>query len=138
MQASDLPSFRIDDMRWQADAACRSADPALFFPNTRPGDTTHIPATVRAMCGRCDVRDDCLAHAIANNEQGIWAATTDNDRHRMTENKKKQRHRDRIRASDHGTTAAYRQHINDHTTPCPPCQQAHDQAQRKRQRRALA
>lgn len=51
-------------------AACRTADPALFFPE--PSDTgTEVQAL--AICARCPVRAQCYARAVDNGEQwGIW------------------------------------------------------------------
>jgi hypothetical protein len=52
-------------------AACRSADPALFFPD--PGDTT-AEAKAAAICAGCPVRTPCYARAVQNGERwGIWA-----------------------------------------------------------------
>ena len=54
--------------RWQYDAACREANPDIFFPE-RGQDIG--PAL--AYCARCTVRDDCLRFAIDNGERlGIW------------------------------------------------------------------
>lgn len=53
---------------WRDDAACKTADPDLFFPE-RGQDIG--PAL--AYCARCTVRDDCLRFAIDNGERlGIW------------------------------------------------------------------
>jgi WhiB family transcriptional regulator, redox-sensing transcriptional regulator len=51
-------------------AACRAADPALFFPE--PGDeATDVAA--KAICAACPVRRACYAGAIARGERwGIW------------------------------------------------------------------
>ena len=54
--------------RWRDRAACRGADPDLFFP--LPGQSAD-PA--RAICAGCHVRAECLALARARREQfGIW------------------------------------------------------------------
>jgi WhiB family redox-sensing transcriptional regulator len=51
-------------------AACRGADPALFFP--APGDSDQ-DARAMAICAACQVRAECLAAARANGERyGIW------------------------------------------------------------------
>jgi WhiB family redox-sensing transcriptional regulator len=51
-------------------AACRTADPALFFPE--PGDTA-AEARAVAICAACPVRAGCYARAAANREQwGVW------------------------------------------------------------------
>jgi DNA-binding transcriptional ArsR family regulator len=52
-------------------AACRTADPALFFPD--PGDT-RAEAQAAAICAGCPVRAQCYARAVQNGERwGIWA-----------------------------------------------------------------
>ena len=51
-------------------AACRTADPALFFPE--PGDTG-AEAQALAVCAGCPVRAQCYARAVENGERwGIW------------------------------------------------------------------
>jgi Transcription factor WhiB len=51
-------------------AACRSADPVLFFPE--PGDTA-AEAQALAVCAGCPVRARCYARAVQNGERwGIW------------------------------------------------------------------
>jgi DNA-binding transcriptional ArsR family regulator len=51
-------------------AACRTADPALFFPE--PGDTG-AEAQAQAVCVGCPVRAQCYAQAVENGERwGIW------------------------------------------------------------------
>jgi hypothetical protein len=52
------------------DAACRAADPVLFFPE--PGDTC-AEAQALAVCAGCPVRAQCYARAVQNGERwGIW------------------------------------------------------------------
>ena len=49
-------------------AACRDADPRLFFPE--PGESD---AEAKAICAACPVRAGCLAAALANRERyGVW------------------------------------------------------------------
>ena len=45
--------------RWEERAACRSADPTIFF-NTRPA---HI-SSAKQICSRCCVQGECLARAL--------------------------------------------------------------------------
>lgn len=64
-----------DRASWQADAACASVDPELFFP--KHGDT--FPA--KRVCAGCPVVVDCLEHAIAHREpSGIWGGLTPDER----------------------------------------------------------
>ena len=51
-------------------AACRTADPALFFPE--PGDA-ETEARAVAICAGCPVRAACYERAVQNGERsGIW------------------------------------------------------------------
>lgn len=101
MSLLDLPAVTLDDLIggicapsdritleealarpvWMADALCR--EPAYaevpFFP------AKHQSAkAAQAVCGRCLVRDDCLAYAIANGiEHGVWGGLTIKARRRL-------------------------------------------------------
>ncbi|WP_223774481.1 WhiB family transcriptional regulator [Streptomyces sp. 135] len=67
---------------WQAYAACADADPEDFFPVSRHDEESIRIA--RLSCGRCSVRQRCLAHALDRPEQyGIWAGTTEEERARL-------------------------------------------------------
>jgi WhiB family redox-sensing transcriptional regulator len=70
---------------WRQDAACRDADPELFFPD--PGQ---LPQTARAkeVCAGCAVRGPCLDTALhgplaRDDHHGIFAGTTARDRTRL-------------------------------------------------------
>jgi WhiB family redox-sensing transcriptional regulator len=55
---------------WRGRAACRDADPELFFPE-RAG--TDISAA-QAICAGCPVRRECHEFAEATNQvHGVWA-----------------------------------------------------------------
>ncbi|GLZ56397.1 WhiB family transcriptional regulator [Actinomycetospora sp. NBRC 106378] len=71
-------------MTWQRDAACRDADPELFFPPS-DDDTTVIVArhriAVAPICSACPVATECLRWALdSGQDHGLWAATTPTDR----------------------------------------------------------
>ena len=66
---------------WRQQAACRQADPELFFPTERSGGYTHQVTHAREICATCQVRQPCLDTALhgpqAHNDQhGIFAGTT--------------------------------------------------------------
>src|SRR5919205_3481718 len=50
---------------WQARANCATADPELMFPEK--GDHSAARAA-KVICGRCVVREECLADAIKHPE----------------------------------------------------------------------
>ena len=64
---------------WMARAACRGADPALFFPGL--GATT---TTARAICATCSVRQECLEYALADPmNSGVWAGLSERERRKL-------------------------------------------------------
>jgi hypothetical protein len=59
---------------WQSRALCAQVDPELWFPEK--GQTAQALAAKR-ICRRCPVQAQCLAAALAGQEQdGIWGALT--------------------------------------------------------------
>ena len=69
---------------WQDEAACRDADPELFFPD---GDIRSARAqvkTAKLICRGCPVSAACLNWALASGQQaGIWGGLTEDERHRL-------------------------------------------------------
>jgi WhiB family redox-sensing transcriptional regulator len=70
---------------WRADAACRDADPELFFPE--PGQLPQA-AKAKEVCAGCTVRGPCLDNALhgplaRDDHHGIFAGTTARDRTRL-------------------------------------------------------
>lgn len=61
---------------WMEQAACRGADPELFFPRTGAGRSTDHrvnEARAIAICNTCPVIDRCAAYANATRETyGVW------------------------------------------------------------------
>lgn len=75
------PSAPIpSDVDWSL-AACRGWPTAYFFPRESPSPSR--VAEVRAMCRDCPIVRPCLATALQNNEHGLWAGTTLEDRARI-------------------------------------------------------
>ena len=72
---------RPDRPDWRADAACRDADPELFFPD---GDIRSARAqlkTAKLICRGCPVRATCLNWALASGQEaGIWGGLTEDER----------------------------------------------------------
>lgn len=65
---------------WQALAACRDADPRLFFPEDKSGRA----ARAKRVCSGCPVIDECLAYALANHERhGVWGGLSERERRRI-------------------------------------------------------
>ncbi len=73
-----------DDHSWRDDAACRNIDPVLFFPVGTAGDAAEETRAAIALCRRCPVSEQCLEFAMVTNQRdGIWGATSEDDRRRM-------------------------------------------------------
>jgi WhiB family transcriptional regulator, redox-sensing transcriptional regulator len=69
---------------WWSQAACQSADPELFFPISTLDASTRDVTRAKAICGRCGVQPQCLAHAMESGSlQGIWGGTTEDERRRL-------------------------------------------------------
>ena len=61
---------------WVEAALCAQTDPDAFFP-----DKGGPYRAAKAVCARCDVRADCLAHALADSGlAGVWGGTTEHQR----------------------------------------------------------
>src|SRR5215469_6635916 len=69
---------------WRQKAACRDADPELFFPD---GDIRSARAqvkTAKLVCRRCPVSATCLNWALASGQEaGIWGGLTEDERRRL-------------------------------------------------------
>lgn len=64
-------------------AACREADPDLFFAPDRESPVARLERERRAkaVCARCAVREPCLQWALATNERnGVWGGLGEEER----------------------------------------------------------
>ena len=69
---------------WQDAAACRAADPDLFFPDR---EAVEAIARAKEVCASCPVREECLAYAVElNQSEGIWGGHTPAERRRLRRN----------------------------------------------------
>lgn len=65
---------------WQA-AACRTADPDIFFPVSAHGPGEDDIARAKEVCAECRVRRQCLQFALATHQMhGVWGGTTEEER----------------------------------------------------------
>lgn len=76
------PSGPIDqplDRSWQESALCSQVDPEAFFP-----ERGRSPSEAKRVCESCDVREQCLKYALANNERfGVWGGLTTHQRDQL-------------------------------------------------------
>ena len=69
----------IDD--WRDRAACRDADPELFFPVSDMGPGARQVAEAKSVCARCPVSAPCLDYALDNAlDHGVFGGTTERER----------------------------------------------------------
>lgn len=67
---------------WRSLAACRSADPDLFFPISSSGRSTAQVAEAKAICAGCQVRYECLAFALRTHQaHGVWGGLSEQERY---------------------------------------------------------
>ncbi|MDE2591791.1 MAG: WhiB family transcriptional regulator [Actinomycetales bacterium] len=66
-------------LAWQADAICSQTDPEAFFPE-KGGSTRDA----KRICAGCDVKQQCLEYALANDERfGIWGGLSERERRKL-------------------------------------------------------
>jgi WhiB family redox-sensing transcriptional regulator len=74
---------RVDDL-WQAKAACRGPQSAVFFPPShfeRKDEKEAREARAKAICAACPVRRPCLDYALRIREpHGIWGGLNEVER----------------------------------------------------------
>ena len=76
-----LPGEQAAQLDWWRAAACRTADPDLFFPVSSAGPGREDVARAKAVCASCGVRRQCLQFALATRQaHGVWGGTTEEER----------------------------------------------------------
>jgi WhiB family redox-sensing transcriptional regulator len=66
---------------WRAVAACRDADPDLFFPIGTGGPARREIDEAKRICRTCPAQAQCLAWALDHGvTDGVWGGTTADDR----------------------------------------------------------
>ena len=84
---------RSDD--FFADAACKGADTAVFFPVSE-----NAAGEAKAICAACPVAEQCLEHAIRTHQpDGVWGGLTPVERHRLVRRRQKQAREQRERST---------------------------------------
>lgn len=72
----------VDDQEpddWRAQALCAQTDPEAFFPELG-GSTRQAKRT----CTGCEVRAECLAWALGNDERfGVWGGLSERERRKL-------------------------------------------------------
>jgi WhiB family transcriptional regulator, redox-sensing transcriptional regulator len=66
---------------WRDDAACRDADPDLFFPVGETGPAQRHVDEAKRICRACSAQPQCLAWALDHGvTDGVWGGTTADER----------------------------------------------------------
>lgn len=141
--------------RWEDNAACRTADPEIFFPD-KGGSTREA----KAICATCPVATQCADYALEHDERfGIWGGLSKRERRRLRDrgitgdqlhaavNQARQRTLERIanaipkaprREATCGTRSGLQAHQRRGDEPCTACVEAERDYQRQRHRQRTA
>jgi WhiB family transcriptional regulator, redox-sensing transcriptional regulator len=69
----------LEERPWAVFAACREAEPELFFGGSKDAEEAAL-----AICAICTVRRECLEHALETRERfGVWGGETEQGRKRL-------------------------------------------------------
>jgi WhiB family transcriptional regulator, redox-sensing transcriptional regulator len=76
--AIDKELYAVD---WRHRAECLDEDPELFFPIGNTGPALLQIEEAKAVCRRCEVREQCLAWALeAGQDHGVWGGLSEDER----------------------------------------------------------
>ena len=68
-------------VNWRGSAACRHADPDLFFPIGETGPALRQIDEAKRFCQACPARTPCLAWALDQGvASGVWGGATEEER----------------------------------------------------------
>jgi WhiB family redox-sensing transcriptional regulator len=140
---------------WQAYALCREVDADLFFPEVGTPSRD-----AKETCFACEVRAECLAYALDNNERvGIWGGLNEGERRRLRKElpapepkpepvivrpaPPRPEHRGGLPLAPCGTETAYRRHKRNKEPIDDVCAAGHeewldDSRERRRKNRKLS
>ncbi|HUF32113.1 MAG TPA: WhiB family transcriptional regulator [Acidimicrobiales bacterium] len=78
-----MSALRTDEL-WQAKAACRGPQAAVFFPPShfeRKDEKAEREERAKAICSQCSVQEPCLEFALRIREpHGIWGGHNELER----------------------------------------------------------
>ncbi len=129
MLVNDLPMLYQPTGEWITKAACANLPTEWWFP--RREDTGNQWKVALQICSTCQVRTECLEHAMVNRiDYGIWGGTTAQQRVRRMPRLKFNRP---LRQIVHGTASGYSAHLRNPEywgSPCEQCRLANREAKR--------
>jgi WhiB family redox-sensing transcriptional regulator len=66
---------------WRHRAACVGEEPELFFPVGNTGPAALQTEEAKAVCRRCNVREQCLDWAMTyQQDHGVWGGMSEDER----------------------------------------------------------
>lgn len=66
---------------WRSRSACLDENPELFFPIGTTGPAVTQVDEAKRVCGQCEVRAQCLAWALEENQDhGVWGGLSEDER----------------------------------------------------------
>lgn len=69
---------------WRSEAACLEMNTDMFFPAGQTGDAWEEANRAKSVCCGCSVRAECLAFALATNQQfGVWGGYDEEERRQV-------------------------------------------------------
>jgi WhiB family redox-sensing transcriptional regulator len=75
---------------WWSLAACRAADPELFFAVSGVGHGASEVSRAKAICARCAIRQRCLEYAVATRQpHGVWGGASEAERRLIVARRRK-------------------------------------------------
>jgi WhiB family redox-sensing transcriptional regulator len=78
-------------MNWDAEAACQSVEPEVFFPE--PQNAAEAAAAT-VVCRGCPVRTQCLEFALsARLDHGVWGGLTETERRSLRRSRQRKARR---------------------------------------------
>jgi WhiB family redox-sensing transcriptional regulator len=88
---------------WRAHAACRHADPKLFFPAGAGRAASAQAERAKQVCAGCPVRNPCLDWALATGrELGVWGGAAAEERRALRARRARALSARRVRHHDPG------------------------------------
>lgn len=78
-------------MNWDNEAACRSVEPDIFFPETT---SQRAIAAAKVVCYGCPVRAKCLEYALeARLDHGVFGGLTEAERRSLRRSRQRRARR---------------------------------------------
>lgn len=101
MRSARVPNKTGSGNGWRRWAACRDAEPELFFPIGSTGPVLLQIEEAKRVCRSCPVIEECLEWALELGEVGVWGGLSEDERKSL----KRREQRRELRAKAKARTA---------------------------------